>query len=79
MDTKPHLKTSQVDGFWIKRAENGILPDFVIRCGVCDVLRETANKDLQSGGYQYMSNQEFIDKVMRVEESINIHATEANE
>jgi cyclopropane-fatty-acyl-phospholipid synthase len=69
----------ETSGYLIKKAENGSLPDMLIRVGICKVLHDLANYKLAPGGPQHLSTKEFIQKYMRTCESIAIDTDKANE
>ena len=82
MDTKKEENdpnNKELNGFWIKKAENGSLPDFMLRTGICQVMHTNLNKDLQKGGMSYHTTTSFINNIMRPEQQINIHPDKANE
>lgn len=75
----PLALKDETTGFLITKAENGFIPDKLLRFGVCKILRDLSNVELAPGGPKYHQVKDFINTYMRTCEDIAIATDEANE
>lgn len=69
----------ETTGFLITKAENGFIPDKLLRIGVCKILRDLSNVELAPGGHKHHKVKDFIKDYMRTCEEIAIETDGANE
>lgn len=69
----------ETTGFLITKAENGYIPDRLLRIGVCKILRDLTNIELAPTGHKYHNVRDFIKEYMRPCDQIAIETDQANE
>jgi len=74
-----HPAKDETTGFLITKAEQGFIPDKLLRFGVCKVLRDLSNVELAPGGHKHHNTKDFVKGYMRTCEEIAVSTDEANE
>jgi len=69
----------ETTGFMIRKAENGSIPDTLLRFGICKILHDLSNTELVPGGHKYHEVNDFIQGYMRQCEEVAVQTQEANE
>jgi len=78
IENTPVVK-DETTGFMIKKAENGSIPDTLLRFGICKILHDLSNTELAPGGLKHHKVTDFIQDYMRTCDEVAIQTQEANE
>jgi cyclopropane-fatty-acyl-phospholipid synthase len=74
-----HVVKDETAGFMIRKAENGSIPDTLLRFGICKVLHDLSSTELAPGGHKYHKVTDFINDYMRTCDEVALQTQEANE
>jgi cyclopropane-fatty-acyl-phospholipid synthase len=78
VENTPAVK-DETTGFIIKKAENGSIPDTLLRFGICKILHDLSNTELAPGGLKHHNVNDFIKDYMRTCDEVALQTQEANE